>query len=371
MSSPPRRIRALVLNQYAPAYVLLMLIVFGVTVVGTRFFLEITGYPQIGDKTFHIAHALWGGLLLVISVVLMLVFVNHRVFALAAVLAGAGVGLFIDEVGKFITQDLDYFFPLAAPVIYVSFLISVLVYLSIRRRKAIGARAEMYAILEAWQELLVNDLETEVRAALIDRLRRVSGQSDRADLAVLARSLLDYVQSDVVWVVQDRSSWDERALDALNRLGERLLPQRNLRRALIIIFGALTGFSVLRIILLIVLIFDPKALHELVVALVNSAQITGSTSLFSYSLMLAFETIAGCLFVAAFALLLGKHDAAALRLGLIGLIVSLTATNVLSFYFYQFSIVSSALLQLVILFLVQRYRNGLAPREAPAQGTPA
>ncbi len=371
MSSAPRRIRALVANQHASGYLLLMLIVFGVTVVGTRFFLEITGYPQIGDKTFHIAHALWGGLLLVISVVLMLLFINRRIFALAAVLAGVGVGLFIDEVGKFITRDVDYFFPLAAPIIYICFLVTMLVYLSVRRSKATGPRAEMYTILEELQELLDNDLEVEEKDALIDRLRKVVGQSNRADLAALARSILDYVQSDVVRVVPDRSSWGEQVLDALNRLAKRLLPQRTLRRALIIIFGALTGFSVLRIGLLIVLIFDPKALHELVVTLVNSAQITGSTSLFSYSLMLAFETIAGCLFVSVFALLLGKRDAAALRLGLIGLIVSLTATNVLSFYFYQFSIVSSALLQLVILSLVQRYRHGLAPRKAPAQGPPA
>ena len=34
------------------------------TVAVTRVYLELTGYPQIGNAELHIAHALWGGLLL-------------------------------------------------------------------------------------------------------------------------------------------------------------------------------------------------------------------------------------------------------------------------------------------------------------------
>ena len=47
---------------------LISLVAFSVTVVITRIFLQLTGFPQIGDSVLHIAHALWGGLLLFISV---------------------------------------------------------------------------------------------------------------------------------------------------------------------------------------------------------------------------------------------------------------------------------------------------------------
>ena len=81
----------------------------------------------------HIAHALWGGLLLFVAVILPLALANRWAIQVSAFLSGIGIGLFIDEVGKFITQTNDYFFPPAMPLIYGVFLLTVLVYLSFRR----------------------------------------------------------------------------------------------------------------------------------------------------------------------------------------------------------------------------------------------
>jgi hypothetical protein len=55
---------------------------------------------------------------------------------LAAIGTGAGTGLFIDEVGKFITASNDYFYPLAAPLIYGLLLVLALVFLLVRRSSA-------------------------------------------------------------------------------------------------------------------------------------------------------------------------------------------------------------------------------------------
>src|SRR3954454_10047412 len=46
------------------ASIRLLAVSFGVTVVGTRLYLSLTGWPQIGGGEYHLAHALWGGLLL-------------------------------------------------------------------------------------------------------------------------------------------------------------------------------------------------------------------------------------------------------------------------------------------------------------------
>src|SRR3954447_18869265 len=117
-----RRLRGPVAREDAARNVRLVAVAFGVTVVVTRLYLALTGYPQIGGATYHLAHALWGGLLLLLGGLAALMWSNRWVPTATAVLVGAGSGLFVDEVGKFITARNDYFTPLAAPIIYAVFL---------------------------------------------------------------------------------------------------------------------------------------------------------------------------------------------------------------------------------------------------------
>ena len=95
---------------------MITLISFAFSVGGTRLFLEVLGYPQLGGGQLHIAHVLWGGLFLFVASLLPLILINRWGLRLSALLAGFGIGLFIDEVGKFITQTNDYFYPAAAPI---------------------------------------------------------------------------------------------------------------------------------------------------------------------------------------------------------------------------------------------------------------
>ncbi|MFZ4515979.1 MAG: hypothetical protein ACOYN3_06675 [Acidimicrobiia bacterium] len=104
--------------------------VFGVgTVIVTRAYLWLTGYPQVGGSKLHIAHVLWGGLGMMVAIVVLLANVDRRARIVSAVLGGIGFGLFIDEIGKFITQDVDYFFKPAIALIYLIF---VLMFFAIR-----------------------------------------------------------------------------------------------------------------------------------------------------------------------------------------------------------------------------------------------
>ena len=108
------RIRRPVRREGAERYLLFTLLSFATSVALTRLFLELANYPQLGGGELHIAHVLWGGLLLFAAALLPLIFANRWVYVTGSLLAGVGVGLFIDEVGKFITQTNDYFHPAAA-----------------------------------------------------------------------------------------------------------------------------------------------------------------------------------------------------------------------------------------------------------------
>ncbi len=113
---------------------LLVVAAFGVSVVATRAFLGATGYPRLGGGEFHIAHVLIGGALLFAGGLIALISIDDRAIDAGALLIGAGVGLFIDEVGKFITSNNDYFFPVAAPIIYTVFMLVVILLLVVRER---------------------------------------------------------------------------------------------------------------------------------------------------------------------------------------------------------------------------------------------
>src|SRR5512136_725927 len=128
-----RRFFQLIRREAAEHYLLMTLLGFAASVILTRTFLELTGYPQLGSSQLHIAHVLWGGLLLYIAALLPLILVNRWALTTSAILNGIGVGLFIDEVGKFITRDNDYFYRPAAPIIYAFFLLSVLLFLYVQK----------------------------------------------------------------------------------------------------------------------------------------------------------------------------------------------------------------------------------------------
>src|SRR5258706_8808524 len=164
------------------SYILIMLISFSTSVILTRLVLTVTGFPKIGGGTLHIAHLLWGGLLLFLAAVLMLTLANRWVYSVGALMTGTGIGLFIDEVGKFITNTNDYFYPLAIPIIYGFFLITVLLYLRSRHPVSSDPRAELYRCMEMFQELLDHDLEPRERDELEGRLNAAIARSTSPDL---------------------------------------------------------------------------------------------------------------------------------------------------------------------------------------------
>jgi hypothetical protein len=133
------------------------------TVLLTRLILWLTGYPAIGNSTLHIAHVLWGGLLMMVSFAIILIFTGRRIQWIASIVGGVGFGLFIDELGKFVTHNNNYFFPRAIALIYVVFVGMFIWFRLIRRRKL------------SEREYLLNTIEIVQEAAIVGGL----SQSER------------------------------------------------------------------------------------------------------------------------------------------------------------------------------------------------
>jgi hypothetical protein len=139
-------------------------------VLGNRFFLVLTGYPQLGNGTLHISHAIWGGLMMVTAIVVALSFIAPGTRAFVAVVGGAGFGWFVDELGKFITRDVNYFFRPTLALIYVVFISMYLVFRSLARRRFRADEALLNA-LEALKSAAIGRLDEPTRLealALLD-----------------------------------------------------------------------------------------------------------------------------------------------------------------------------------------------------------
>lgn len=140
-------------------------------VLAIRTYLRLTNYPQVGGDSLHIAHMLWGGLLMLAALLVLLGFIGESSRRLASFLGGIGFGTFIDEVGKFVTKDNDYFYQPAVALIYVTF---VLTYLALRwmRRREPSHQEYLVNALQEMEQAAVRDLQPEERDRALQFLAR-------------------------------------------------------------------------------------------------------------------------------------------------------------------------------------------------------
>jgi len=158
-----------------------------VSVVGIRMYLHATGFPQAGGGSLHIAHMLWGGLLMLIALFAMLGLLTRRTRWLSAFVGGLGFGLFIDELGKFVTSDNNYFFKPTDALIYAVFVVLFLLSRSFTRRRAFSERERVVNALEVLKEAAVHDLDSIQRRKA---LRLIASAAEHDPLAKSIQELL-------------------------------------------------------------------------------------------------------------------------------------------------------------------------------------
>ncbi len=351
-------IRSLVKREGAERYIFLSLISFAASVIVTRTFLAMTGYPQIGNGTLHIAHVLWGGLLLFIASLLPLIFANRWVLNLSAILSGVGVGLFIDEVGKFITQTNDYFYPPAAPIIYAFFLLTVLLYLTVRRPDVHTPRGMMYRVLEDMTEILDRDLDPRERDSIGRRLDIIYTETDDPNLKDLVAALKKVVESKHLIVARPRPHIGQRIGRHISPIISKTVTQRRLKAFLIFAMGAMGVLALLDFgRLLFSLPYEVTSVERLLAPLVTLGQLHSGREAVWFLIRIGLEGITGVMLIAAGGMMVAGRERRGVQIGMLSLITWIAIINLLVYYFDQFGAVVTTLFQFIVLILLTYYRR--------------
>jgi len=335
------------------------LVSFALTIAVTRLFLEVTGYPQIGNSELHLAHVLWGGLIWFAGSLLPLLFANRRALDLSALLTGVGSGLFMDEVGKFITSANDYFYPAAAPIIYAFFLLTVLIFQILRRNAPRTARERLYHVIEMFEELIEGDLSEIEQEIFLDELNHVKELDRNDNLQELADHLLDIVNEEGKRIVPHRPDPLERLHDFWHQLSEKWFDSSSKPTWLFWIWFLLGLITVIHPLASFYVFINrlplPWFLDELLMINLRSSS---EVRILEY-LRLWGEGSLGLIILLASILGVFGRAKIAVHLAFFANLALLLLINLLVFYYDQFSAIFFTIIQLAVFILAIQYRKFL------------
>ena len=212
--------------------------------------LWLTHYPQLGGKGLHIAHLLWGGVFMVIAIGILLTLLGRSARVPAAVLGGIGFGFFIDELGKFITENNNYFFKPAAGVIYIVFVVLFLVGRHLQRTRTLSEPDLLRNAIERLGGATYGSFDARDRARTLAYL---DGVDPANPMVAPLRELTERV---------DALPTAERSRFSL--LGERvhrsylaLTEQRWFQRAIAALFTVWAAVTLLNLLVFVLALADP------------------------------------------------------------------------------------------------------------------
>ena len=152
------------------------------TILLVRAILAASGWPQLGGGKIHFAHLLWGGIGMLLGIILLIALEGRLWGLLGALAAGIGFGLFIDELGKFITSDNDYFFQPVVAIIYVVFVGLFFLFRWLGSVRHLSSQTALVNAFDYAKEAVLRDMDEGERAEAL----RLLAQADQTDPVVVS-----------------------------------------------------------------------------------------------------------------------------------------------------------------------------------------
>lgn len=315
---------------------------FSVTV--TRLYLHLMNYPQITRGDLHIAHSVFGGIFLTASVLLLLTFHGRKIRQFSAILAGLGFGQFIDEIGKFITKDSNYFYQPVPVIIYISLISLFFLYRALDRYTPHDDKERAFDIIEGLEDLADNQFFLHQREKIRKLIKNILSNNEAAYhwIALGAQEMLSHIP---VKKKPQRSFFVLRLQTSWYALDQFLSERKPVFYMLVCIFIVYVGFSfwTMSTFLYRVMIntFDPIRLG-----------IESRADWYIYVAELVSSLASSLLMCRGLWELAVRQRQRALILFKNGLAINILITHIFAFYIEQFSAIVSLVAMLVLFALV-------------------
>lgn len=329
-------------------------------ILAIRLDLWATNYPQIGGGGLHIAHLLWGGLFMVVAIILLLSFRGSGLRMPAAIIAGVGFGFFIDELGKFVTEDNNYFFKPAAGIIYLVFIGLFLITRAMQTRRGFSPREYLVNAVDVLTDAARRDLDETERAQALRLL-------DRADpddpMTGRVRELLQSSQA----LPARAPNRPERFAKAVRSRYLEVLTRPWFDRLVAAVFMVWALSSLLTVgALALAIAFEIGGVNDVV----SVGQVSGDDVSFINVASLASSIVAGLLVMAGVWRLRRGRRLDAWRLFERALLVQIFVGQFFAFIESQFAAVFGLILNVLLLItlrlMIRNERRGVEAGRAPA-----
>ncbi|MFA5025153.1 MAG: hypothetical protein WC503_01405 [Candidatus Shapirobacteria bacterium] len=320
---------------------------------GTRLFIEVFNSPIIGRGNWHIAHVLFGGIFMLVGIIILLVFYGKNSIRYASIFAGIGWGMFIDEIGKYVTRDNNYWFRPAIIFIYLSFVLLFFLYRLLEKKTAQDRSSLWHELFDGCQELFNDDLEINEKKELLIKINNIKNLNHSLKENKILEDLEDLVKS--VTPINNKYNFDLVKLVAssfqitYNRLFKKKLALYGL-----IVYSF--WYTIDKLTDLINLLLNQNKL-----ALLQDYYLHYDFFSKADVYMITFKFITEIIVATLFAIGLinwsRKKVIKGIKFYQWGLLVNIFIGSLLKFYFEQFSGVFSLVLALIVWAWLDNYRQ--------------
>ncbi|MFA4827427.1 MAG: hypothetical protein WC596_04240 [Candidatus Shapirobacteria bacterium] len=320
----------LIKRENASEMVLIVMIWGVASLLLSRLFLELTGYPKIGRGIWHVSHALFGGMIMTAGMIWDMVFWGNRSKKIAAGIFGFGLGWFIDEIGKLLTMDYNYFFRPAIIFIYIFFVLFFILYRYLEKIQPKTTKELLYNAIDRLEEVVVDDLEKSERKELISDLKIVMKRGGEQEKRLAGDLYKLVVRSKYI---DDKNNLNEKIWQTLKSWGYAIFSKKITLSILIMVA---VGYVVVGLADTAILWTRFKQ-NELWDFWLYGKDLLTRTDISMFSLKAIADLLTSIMFGVGIFWVLRKRRKRGINFFQYGLLVNIFLASVFRFYFEQFS----------------------------------